>query len=158
MKSPYPPYPLTPPIQNTIKPPNLTRKLSPPPFFPDWIANLYISPCAQRRGLGRAVMSHLESLVSRSGDDGDGDAALAGTTIALDTPPSAWHIGAWAKENFYDPLNLPMPKVSPPYPLFPLFFFFSSRRLREVKHDIYCMPPSLCIYLSILFFHIYKRE
>lgn len=77
-----------------------------------WIANLYISPCAQRRGLGRAVMSHLESLVSRSGDDGDGDAALAGTTIALDTPPSAWHIGAWAKENFYDPLNLPMPKIS----------------------------------------------
>ncbi|KAI0097377.1 hypothetical protein GGR51DRAFT_566585 [Nemania sp. FL0031] len=87
-----------------------------------WISSLYISPMAQRRGLGRAVMSHLESLVAQAPpaetngtqESPSGNslptAALAGTTIALDTPPKEWHVGQWAKENFWDPLNLPMPK------------------------------------------------
>ncbi|KAJ8131510.1 hypothetical protein O1611_g2112 [Lasiodiplodia mahajangana] len=90
-----------------------------------WISSLYISPMVQRHGLGRAVMSHLESLVAQappastngaheasSSSNGLPTAALAGTTIALDTPPKEWHVGAWAKENFWDPLNLPMPKIS----------------------------------------------
>ncbi|KAI1124415.1 hypothetical protein F5Y10DRAFT_30332 [Nemania abortiva] len=78
-----------------------------------WISSLYISPTMQRRGLGRAVMSHLESLVAQApSSNGLPTAALAGTTIALDTPPKEWHIGAWAKENFWDPLGLPTPKIS----------------------------------------------
>ncbi|KAI0873578.1 hypothetical protein GGS24DRAFT_386104 [Hypoxylon argillaceum] len=88
-----------------------------------WISSLYISPTMQARGLGRAVMSHLESLVAQGSPhttasgpppptEGLPPAALAGTTIALDTPPKEWHTGTWALDNFWDPLGLPRPKIS----------------------------------------------
>ncbi|KAI3318602.1 hypothetical protein HD806DRAFT_549023 [Xylariaceae sp. AK1471] len=82
-----------------------------------WITSLYISPATQHRGLGRAVMSHIENLVAqpppgnaRSPDKAE--AALTGTVIALDAPPKEWHISAWTKEAFWDPMGLPMPKIS----------------------------------------------
>ncbi|KAI0418611.1 hypothetical protein F5X98DRAFT_113873 [Xylaria grammica] len=82
-----------------------------------WISSLFISPCIQRRGLGRAVMYRVESLVAQpaSGDVSNKDipeAALSGTTIALDVPPREWQVGDWARENWWGPLNLPMPKIS----------------------------------------------
>ncbi|KAI0541576.1 hypothetical protein GGR58DRAFT_498077 [Xylaria digitata] len=83
-----------------------------------WITSLFISPTIQRRGLGRAVMSRVESLVSYpsdtngSPDKGDSKAALSESIIALDAPPKEWQVGDWAKENWWDPLNLPMPRIS----------------------------------------------
>ncbi|TGJ79495.1 hypothetical protein E0Z10_g9275 [Xylaria hypoxylon] len=91
-----------------------------------WITSLFISPSIQRRGLGRNVMSHVESLVATPNKDTQ-EAALSGTTIALDTPPKEWQVSNWAKENWWDPLNLPMPKVS---------LFFLSR-------DISYLPLSV---------------
>ncbi|RWA12612.1 hypothetical protein EKO27_g2486 [Xylaria grammica] len=82
-----------------------------------WISSLFISPCIQRRGLGRAVMSRVESLVAQPASDDVPDkdipeAALSGTTIALDVPPREWQVGDWARDNWWGPLNLPMPKIS----------------------------------------------